>query len=78
VYHPSDGGVALQIDLRRCPVKASKKPTSGLHTASLPVDPGWRPAKQQAVSIHLEAELTLMVRVGDAMGDRRAEHRSYG
>ena len=68
----------MQIDLRRCPVKAIKKPTLGVHTASLPVDPGWRPAKQQAVSIHLEAELTLMVRVGDAMDDRRAEHRSYG
>jgi hypothetical protein len=68
----------MQIDLRRCPVKASKKPASGLHTASLPVDPGWRPAKQQAVSIHLEAELTFMARVGVAMDDRRAEYRPHG
>jgi len=68
----------MQIDLRRCPVKASKKPTRGVHTASLPVDPGWRPAKQQAVSTHLEAELIFMARVGDAMDDRRAEYRPHG
>jgi len=68
----------MQNDLGRCPVKASKKPTSGVHTASLPVDPGWRPAKQQAVSIHLEAELTFMAGVGHPMDDRRAEHRPHG
>jgi hypothetical protein len=68
----------MQIDLRRCPVEANKKPTSGLQTASLPADPRWRPTNQQAVSLHLETKLTFMVRVADAMDDRRAEHRSYG
>jgi hypothetical protein len=68
----------MQIDLRRCPVKANKTPTSGFQTASLPIDRGWRPTKEHAVSIHLEAKLTFMVRGGDAMDDRRAEYRAHG
>jgi hypothetical protein len=59
-------------------VKENKKSKSGFHTARLPIDRGWRPTKQHAASIHLEAKLTfIMVRGGDAMDDRPAEYRAH-